>query len=120
MEIRKGVAGTLIRDASLSAPGERNERNRCTLIKSRIRTPLGKSSAGERAPGRKLKRRAATYGQTRHGGERRRLCNLVDSKDERVAYFFNCRGSHQEITLEFIHSLIQAKYIIFECYKKLK
>jgi len=49
---KKGVAGTLIRDASLSAPGERNERNRCALIKSRIRTPLGKSSrrtcAGEK------------------------------------------------------------------------
>jgi hypothetical protein len=51
---KKGVAmaGTLIRDASLSAPGERNERNRCALIKSRIRAPLGKSSwrtcAGEK------------------------------------------------------------------------
>lgn len=40
-----GVAGTLIRDASLSAAGERNERNRCALIKSRIRAPLGKSSS---------------------------------------------------------------------------
>jgi hypothetical protein len=92
---KKGVAGTLIRDASLSAPGERNERNRCALIKSRIRTPLGKSSYVARTcAGEKIKAaRCSSWSNERRRRKETRLCNLLGSADDRVAYPLNCRES---------------------------